>query len=66
MYLNYCTWWYFIYNKIELCGLGVNKKKMQTKKWVTGTFVFASHFIKKKKIILDTAFKTTFSENHKA
>lgn len=51
MCLNYCTWWYFIYNNIEFCGLGVNKKKMSKQKWVTGTFGFASYFIKKKKKI---------------
>lgn len=59
MYLKYCTWWYLIYNKKELCGLGINKKKMLKEKWVT--FDFASYFIKKNKKILDTPFKTTFS-----
>lgn len=66
MYLNYRTWWYFIYNKIESCWLGVNKKKIQNKNEWLVLSGFASHFIKKKKIILHTVFKTTFSENHKA
>lgn len=65
MYLKYCTWWYLIYNKKELCGLGINKKKMLKEKLVT--FDFASYFIKKNKKLLDTPFKTTFFffKNHK-